>query len=491
MKSDDIHSLKLIPLETFDERVELVQEGWVIYYNGRRVILFDDILSVESNIELGEKLGLDPMKAWSLKDQLLEKWSPSLDEVRYLFPLIIGEDDNVKLAILALLSLKLKNSSERVMGILIEGSNSAGKSYFSRQILEPLKDLVIEFSRITGAYLERAMAEKNLDRAILFLQELDEAPYQLHLSLSEGKLRVGVTEKVNGKFEPIVIEAQGQPFFWATSLGWRGDPDLIHRILTITLDESIEQTRRITEFQAKLSSDLLFRMRMERFARGCVKIFRRLWDSAPDNCIVIIPFLELIQKELTKSDNLSVKFRRDFNKLISLIKACAILNHRNRVEINLNGETIIIAAFEDFLEVYKLMRAALQPTLTGLNEKDLKVLTALKEFDDELGAVTYSALSKKTGIPSSTIRHHIAPKLENLGFITIDRESRPHKIELLRDGPREMLDNIEGLKDKAEKLISDAMACLLSLSDGQSTTRERSPDKASIREEEPTGLAKL
>jgi len=333
MKSDDIHSLKLIPLETFDERVELAQEGWVIYYNGRRVILFDDILSVESNIELGEKLGLDPMKAWSLKDQLLEKWSPSLDEVRYLFPLIIGEDDNVKLAILALLSLKLKNSSERVMGILIEGSNSAGKSYFSRQILEPLKDLVIEFSRITGAYLERAMAEKNLDRAILFLQELDEAPYQLHLSLSEGKLRVGVTEKVNGKFEPIVIEAQGQPFFWATSLGWRGDPDLIHRILTITLDESIEQTRRITEFQAKLSSDLLFRMRMERFARGCVKIFRRLWDSAPDNCIVIIPFLELIQKELTKSDNLSVKFRRDFNKLISLIKACAILNHRNRVEI--------------------------------------------------------------------------------------------------------------------------------------------------------------
>jgi hypothetical protein len=40
MKSDDIHSLKLIPLETFDERVELAKEGWVIYYNGRRVLFF-------------------------------------------------------------------------------------------------------------------------------------------------------------------------------------------------------------------------------------------------------------------------------------------------------------------------------------------------------------------------------------------------------------------------------------------------------------------
>jgi hypothetical protein len=489
MNNGDALLNKILDARNIHEGIELSPEGWIIHHGGRRITVFDDILGVECNIELAEKLGLDPMRAWSIKEQLLERWSPSLDEVRQLFPLIIGEDDNVKLAVLALFTLKLKDPGERIAGIMIEASNSAGKSYFSRQILEPLKDLVIEFSRVTGAYLERAMAEKSLDRLILFLQELDVAPYQLHLSLSEGVLRVGLTEKINGKFEPIVIEARGSPFLVATSVEWQGSPDLIHRILNLSLDESIEQTRKITEFQAKISSDLLFRLRMERFARGCVKIFRRLWDSAPDNCIVIIPFLELIQRELTKGDNLSVKFRRDFNKLISLIKGCAILNHKNRVKLSLNGETVIIASFEDCLEVYKLMKAALQPTLTGLNEKDLKVLEALKEFENTTDLPTYTALSKKTGIPSSTIRHHIAPKLENLGFITIDRETRPHKIELLRDSPGEILDNIEGLREEAEKLIKDAVARLSSFSLGQLANAEGSSDKASIQEKEPEGLA--
>jgi len=141
------------------------------------------------------------------------------------------------------------------------------------------------------------------------------------------------------------------------------------------------------------------------------------------------------------------------------------------------------------LEVYKLMKAALQPTLTGLNEKDVKVLAALKELENTMELPTYTALSKKTGIPSSTIRHHIAPKLENLGFIVVDRESRPHRVEMLRDGPREILDNIEGLREEAEKLIKDAVARLSSFSLGQLANAEGSPDKASIQEKEPEGLA--
>jgi hypothetical protein len=253
------------------------------------------------------------------------------------------------------------------------------------------------------------------------------------------------------------------------------------------MDESIEQTRKITEFQAKLSSDLFFRKRMEEFEKGCVKIFLEMWRSAPDNCAVIIPYLELIQKELTKADNLNVKFRRDFNKLVSLIKGCAILNHRNRVKANINGETVIIASFEDFLEVYKLMKAALQPTLIGLNEKDLKVLEALKELEDTTELPTYSALAKKTGIPVSTIRLSIAGKLEALGFIAINRESRPYHIELIKDPPPEVLDGLERLRDDAEKLIRDAVARLTSISACAFTRLEKSPEKASVPEKEPGG----
>gem|GEM_PF-3829296 len=122
-----------------------------------------------------------------------------------------------------------------------------------------------------------------------------------------------------------------------------------------------------------------------------------------------------------------------------------------------------------------------------MNEKDLKVLSALKELESEPELLAYSAISKKTGIPSSTIRHHITPKLENLGYIAVDRESRPHRIEPLKNAPSEGLDNLERLREKAEELIRDAVA--RSSSADQLTTRERSPDQASIREKEPAGLA--
>jgi DNA-binding transcriptional ArsR family regulator len=487
--------------DNINGRIALTPEGWIVEYGGKRVVIFDDIRGLSCNLELAQALGVEPPRAWVIKEQLLDKWNPSLDEVRCLFPRIVGEDDNVKLASLSLFTLKLKDPGERLMGVIVEGSNSVGKSHFSKNILKPLQmeqlgpepgdTRVIEFTRMTGAFLERALANKNLDRRILFMQEISNAPYQLHLTLSEGKLKIGIVERQDGEFKPVEIEAQGQPFLWATSVEWHGSPDLIHRCIVLTMDESVEQTRKITEFQAKLSADLFYKKRMEAFERGCIKIFLELWRSAPDNCVVIIPFLELIQKELTKTNDLSVKFRRDFNKLVSLIKGCAILNHKNRVKLSLNGETVIIASFEDFLEVYKLMKAALQPTLTGLNEKDVKVLAALKELENTMELPTYTALSKKTGIPYSTIRHHIAPKLENLGFIAVDRELRPHRVEMLRDGPREILDNIEGLREEAEKLIKDAMAHLSSLSCGQLANAERSPDKASIPEKKPEELAKL
>jgi DNA-binding transcriptional ArsR family regulator len=479
--------------DSISGRITLTSEGWLIEYNGRRVVLLGDILGIGQDVEVAKVFGIDPPKAWSIKDQLLENWNPSLDELRWLFPLIIGENDNVKLAILGLFTLKLKDPGERLMGAIVEGSNSVGKSHFSKNMLKPLQmeqvgpepndTRVIEFTRMTGAFLERALANKNLDRRILFMQEISNAPYQLHLTLSEGKLKIGIVERQDGEFRPVEIEAQGQPFLWATSVEWHGSPDLIHRCIVLTMDESIQQTRKITEFQAKLSADLFFKKRMEQFVTGCLKVFHRIWKSAPDNCVVIIPYLELIQKELTKTDDLSVKFRRDFNKLVSLIKACAILNHKNRVKINLGGETVIIASFEDFLEVYKLMRAALQPTLTGLSEKALKILDALKELGDSTELPTYSNLAKKTGIPTPTVRY-IADQLESLGFVAINRETRPYHIELIKGSPPEALDGLERLRDAAEKLIKDAVARLTSISGYNFINHEKSPEKASVPEKE-------
>jgi len=114
--------------------IELKAVGWVLRWKGRVALIFDDIMSSEADFEIAEKLGITPTEAWKLKQEALEKWWPrTLDELRLLFPQVIGEDENIKLVIDALASLKLRDREERLMGIIIEAKNSAGKKSFSRR----------------------------------------------------------------------------------------------------------------------------------------------------------------------------------------------------------------------------------------------------------------------------------------------------------------------------------------------------------------------
>ena len=109
--------------------IELTAEGWLLRWKNREALIFDDIMSSEADFEVAEKFGIIPAEAWKLKQEALKKWWPqSLDEIRLLFPQVVGEDENIKLAILALFSLKLRKPEDRVMGLIIESSNSSGKS---------------------------------------------------------------------------------------------------------------------------------------------------------------------------------------------------------------------------------------------------------------------------------------------------------------------------------------------------------------------------
>jgi len=464
--------------------ISLTNNGWILKWRDSEVLIFDDVLSVEADTIISEKFGLESKKeAWKLKTQALEEWPKNLDDVRRLFPQIIGEDDNIKLAILSLFSLKLRRPEDRIMGIIIESANSAGKSHFAKSILKPLRDfedLILEFTRMTGAYLERKFKDANLDKRILFIQETSNAPSQLHLSLSEGKLKVGVLIRNNGDFEPIEIEAVGQPFLLATTVSWHGSPDLIHRCILMGLDESGEQTFRITRFEAKLDADFIYREKFERFCQGCQKVFRELWRNAPEDVDVVIPFLPLVEEKLRVKDP-DIKLRRDFKKLIALIKANAIIFHKNRQIIKLDDKTIIIADLKDFYEVLPLFQTSLKMILSNLSEKEEKVLDTLREEGD----LTYSDLTRLTGIPSSTLRHCIIPRLEAKGFVVVDRDGRPHKIEIIKNA-EEIAVSIDEVE--AKKMIDETVKSL-SLFYCQCQNSERSSETTLIPENKLGELA--
>lgn len=471
--------------------LKLESDGWRLHHNGKSIKIFCDLLSGEADRLIAEKLGIELKEAWKIKHQALDNWWPkSLDEMRGLFPQIVGEDDNVKLLTLALFSIKFRDPEMRIMGALIESANSSGKSWLAKHILRPLRmisdDLVIEFTRLSGAYLERRFQNESLDRKVIFIQEAEDSPNQLYLTLSEGRLRVGLVQRVDGEFRPIEIVAEGQPFLLATSTGWRGSPDLIHRILQIELDESREQTLKIMEFESKMASDPIYKEQLLKFSEGCAKIFKWIWEETPENVEVCIPYISLLEESFQNSEDLDVKLRRDWRKFISLLMASALIFHKRRPMIKLNDRLIIIATLEDLRNVLPLVETSFRETLTGLSEKELKVLDALEECDPP--SLTYAEIAKATGIPSSTLRHHIIPRLESKGHVVVHREGRTHQIERARKSWPQLVIDLEAICEKGEKLINNAIAALI-LSGGQMANSEIWEERALISENKPRDLA--
>jgi hypothetical protein len=445
-------------------RLRIAEDGWILEYKGHKVKVLDHLFSSKA-IEvirrwLSGEVGIEIEggKVWAILTQLMGSWHLSLEDARRLFPAIVGEDNNVKLAILSLLTLKLEGRDERIMGVIVMGRNSSGKSHFSKNLLKPLRDRVDEFTRMTGPFIERRFKDRNVDGRIIFLQEAGDIPSQLHISLSEGRLRIGVVERDGGSFKAVEVEAFGQPFFWTTSPSGAFSQSVRDRCIEILMDESEEQTKRIARFQAILNSDHVFKEGFERFKEGCCKIFKEyIWERIPENCRVVIPFLKLVEREF-EGFEVDVKFRRDFNKLIALLKAHAILRWKDRWKLDLEAnrlipkgeprdleefykdspdpKLLIIAEWEDFEEVYKLMETSFKPTITGFNDKEIRVLEELYRIKEKgevrLSSSFYTELARRTGIPSSTIRQVIVPRLEKRGFLAVARDRRPHDIEVIK-----------------------------------------------------------
>ena len=466
-----------------EPKLKLTKEGWVLSWKGKELTIFDDILGLRQQT-IKEAFDLPSgIEGWKVKNIALENWWPeSFNEFRNLFSSVVGEDGNVTLMGLALLTMKLRNPEERIWGVLIEGSNSAGKSNFVKAFLGAFRSLGIveEFTRVTSAFFER---QQNVDRKILYLQEAASTPSPIHISMSEGLVRVGLVDRdESGRLKPTEILVIGTPFLVATTTAWRGNPDLIHRIIRITLDESPQQTFRIAEFKAKLEVDHQYKLAFERFVKGCQKILGKLWEAIPEDIDVIIPFFDIVVEKLRQElgDNVDVKLRRDITKLSAFIKASAILSMNKRPKFKTgtpeDGPTMVVVATPEDLEaVLPLLRTAFKATIAGVSEREMKVLKALEELEasKEEGPAfaTYRELARVTGIPSSTIRLIVIPKLEQLGLVIVDRESRPHMIERTKRPIAEVALNFSEEEKKLMKTkVREAIERLLS--QGYATTQE-------------------
>ena len=262
---------------------------------------------------------------------------------------VAGEERNAKLLFL----IATSRVFDTCMSTAIKGPSAAGKSNIRKTVLEffPPED-VISFTTLS----EKALLyyEDDFKHKILSMgeaagtDEKEMQDYLLRELISDGVLRYPVVMKSSdGKsMTTTTVMKHGPVVFMATTTKAALNQENETRLLSIDIDDSEEQTRRVLDKVAEI---------VGRNAAKASMDFEPWRDYqrwlASGNCAVDIPFAKELGRQIVSAR--APRLRRDFSQILLAIKAHALLNqhHRDRDQ---RGQ--IVADIDlDYVPVAELM----------------------------------------------------------------------------------------------------------------------------------------
>lgn len=334
---------------------------------------------------------------------------------------IVGEGRAAKLLFLTLASRVL----ERPIASVVKGPSAAGKS--------SMTEAVLRFFPESSYYYLTAMSEKLLAydtepiaHRILVIAEAaglqgEMGSYLLRSLLSEGRIRYKTLEKgKEGRFEPREILREGPTGLILTTTRVHVHPEVETRLLSIPVNDSPEQTRRV--FRAAANDE----RRMPDFRRWHSL---HTWLESQESKVTI-PFAEVLAELMPAH---SIRLRRDFPQLLTLIRTHALL-HRATREIGDQGK--VIAALEDFAVVRELMNDLLAHAIQASVPKHIRE-TVDAVSDLAAGGrheVTQSAVGKRLGIDKGTASRRIRQAISD-GYLKNLRPKRGMPMNLRSADP--------------------------------------------------------
>jgi hypothetical protein len=347
---------------------------------------------------------------------------------------LVGEERTVKLLYLCLTTRFLPN----LVSAAIKGESSGGKSYVVNEMLRlfPKSAYYVMTSMSDKALI---YSEESFKNRFLIIQEIEgvrneEVDYLIRVLLTDGCIKHEVTGK-----GPIVKDGPTGLITTTTRISLH--PENETRYLLLNIDDSEEQTKRIMAAQAEQAARGRGATTQTDQGRELKRwiAFQRWLKLA--NHDVIIPYAPAVS-ELVNPE--AIRLRRDFSKLLDLIKAHAIIHQHNR---KTDREGRIIAEFKDYGQVAPLLNDVLSVSANvEVSEKVKEIVDAVEELLDgnDSGTVTVTAIAKHLDVNKSTIsrgiteamekEYLIAPKIKGGRSSQIRLgESLPSEIRILPD----------------------------------------------------------
>lgn len=288
---------------------------------------------------------------------------------------ITGEEKSRKAIFLSLCSIWLEDL-EIPLNTLVSSESSAGKSYICKQIIKIFPRYLVESrSKISPeafSYWHTNEEDWTWDGKICYLNEISQ------VLLDSTTFKVMCSDETAGTIvrnhKAVDLFIDGKPCMLVTTATTNPTTEVLNRFQIIQLDESKEQTQRITWEQA-------LDCKKEPYDQKIIDSLSYL-----ERYNVFVPFAPHIHVYLTKFYSWDdVRMRRDFPRLISLIKCSAVL-HQFQREKNEKGE--LIATEQDYEIAKKVINYVQTTTLKGLTHKLRKAYDfCLKEKEFRAGDI--------------------------------------------------------------------------------------------------------
>jgi len=369
---------------------------------------------------------------------------------------IVGESDLIKFLVCCYISKDLPRDYR--LHTIIASQSSAGKSSIVRTVAEPFSKYMVDYTNFTSAFLKRQQG--SMDGKILLLEQLEKTNdrneaslFDLKFLMSEGKLKVGVVEKDDkGKNTPVTLEVTGIPVFISTSTNMRIDPESLNRTFLNQIDESVEQTQRITERQLEKFTTLGINDEWVEEKLHLTELFEKYRKLSWQIKDVVLPFAAKLNGKVP-CENLTI--RRDLPKILSLTAVLAFIHASRRRRIQYpEGKHFIVGSFaeteernqytiiaepEDFKEALKIAGTTIKQTLNKVNQVSMDLYAKIIELYDnklynnptldengKVPGVTIRDVSEKIGKSPNRTRELMAP-LEQAGYLTRDMTQKVHR----------------------------------------------------------------
>jgi len=317
------------------------------------------------------------MKKIDADSALLDEALKLLDSPRFFIHLLhaieksglVGEKENALVVYVVATSRLL----DHPVNLFVKGASSSGKNYLVKKVLQFFsKTSVVEISSSSGTSWN--YQGNNLQHRIVYIQEQNKATGTVHparLLISENELIRMVTVRSGSSFETKREVTKGPVACISTTTKTRVEIDDETRHISIFIDDSPEQTRRIVEAGLNLTA-------------GIDEHELAVWEKVQDIIarrarlpIRLGNWSKRLADEVWTGD---VRVRRYFAAFMEVCKAVCLIRSFRFPTVEVIGRGEMEVGFRDFAIASLIFETALSQSLSYVDDEDRQLHKALTQI---------------------------------------------------------------------------------------------------------------